>query len=214
MAEQKEYVKVNFKGQEININRVWGGHRFTDSELKHLENGETIHIQAKKANGDEFECDGNIQKQEYNGFDFWGFKMQPFKPKEKAEGIFAGIKIKFNRVWGGHRFTDEEVQKLLAGETIHIKGKKKNGDEFEYDGKITEQNYKGKSFWGFKNAKGDKSTEQTNDSFDEAKKTLENGGSIELDDAESDNISISSNETNDDSFNSSTESAFEEDDLF
>lgn len=32
--QKKEFIKLKFNGQEITINRVWGGHRFTDSELK------------------------------------------------------------------------------------------------------------------------------------------------------------------------------------
>lgn len=208
MADQKEYVKINFKGQEISINRVWGGHRFSDAEVKRLEKGETIHIKAKKANGDDFECDGNVQKQEYNGFKFWGFKMIPFKPKEKAEGTFAGIQIKFNRVWGEHRFSDDEVQKLLAGETIHITGKKKNGDSFECDGKLTEQEYEGRKFWGFKNVESKK--DSGGDSFDQAVDTLKNDGTI----AESDNTETNLGAETNNSSNDNLESQFDEDDLF
>lgn len=148
--QKKEFIKLKFNGQEITINRVWGGHRFTDPELKKLASGDSIHIKAKKTSGEEFECTGDIQKQEYNGYTFWGFKSLPPKRKEKATGTFEGREISFTRVWGGHRFTDEEVQKLLANEEISFSKTSQRGTEYTVKGKLMEQEYEGKTFFGFK----------------------------------------------------------------
>lgn len=75
---------------------------------------------------------------------------------EKATGIWSvsGEEVKFTRVWGGHRFTDEEVAALLAGQEIQLTGlKDKNGDEYGVQGKLDNQTYNGHDFIGFKNLK-------------------------------------------------------------
>lgn len=72
--------------------------------------------------------------------------------KEKyicPNGDFVGRS--FNRVWAGHRFTDEECRQLSAGETIVLTdAKKKNGDTFACEGHLEEQEYNGHPFLGFK----------------------------------------------------------------
>lgn len=71
--------------------------------------------------------------------------------KDKTSGNFGGKDIKFNRVFAGHKFTDGEVEKLLAGKEIFIEGcKSKKGNEFSCYGKLEKQKYKGKTFYGFK----------------------------------------------------------------
>lgn len=73
--------------------------------------------------------------------------------KEKAEGIWSvtGQAVKFNRVYSGHRFTDNEVVQLLAGEEISIFGliSAKTGNPYGVTGKLTEQEFKGHKFVGF-----------------------------------------------------------------
>lgn len=70
--------------------------------------------------------------------------------KEKATGERNGQEIKFNKSWGGHKFTDNEIVDLLAGKTIEFDFKKKNGDVGHVSGKLAQQTYKGHKFWGFK----------------------------------------------------------------
>jgi DNA topoisomerase-3 len=72
--------------------------------------------------------------------------------KEKATGIFNGETVSFNREWSGHRFTDDEVQALLRGEEIELYGVVgKSGKAFDVKGKLTQQTYNGKQFYGFEN---------------------------------------------------------------
>lgn len=56
-----------------------------------------------------------------------------------------GQDLSFKRMWGEHYFTDEEVAKLLDGETVSFKTSKG-----EASGVLAEQEYKGKTYWGFK----------------------------------------------------------------
>ena len=42
--------------------------------------------------------------------------------KEYASGKYQGkTEVTFSRVWGGHRFSDQEVEKLLAGEELELR---------------------------------------------------------------------------------------------
>lgn len=62
-----------------------------------------------------------------------------------------GEEISFKKEWGGHKFTEEEIEKLTSGETITIDGlKNRRGKTYSATGKIEEQNFKGRKFWGFK----------------------------------------------------------------
>lgn len=78
--------------------------------------------------------------------------MSDYVQKEKYEGVYfpTAETIKFNRTWGGHRFTDEECRILLAGESItftaHSDKKKK---DFTAHGRLEFQTYSGHDFWGF-----------------------------------------------------------------
>lgn len=71
--------------------------------------------------------------------------------KEKAEGVWQGEKIAFNRVWSGHRFSDSEVAALLAGEYVSFSAvSAKTGKKYNVTGSLHKQEYKGKEFIGFK----------------------------------------------------------------
>ena len=62
-----------------------------------------------------------------------------FPQKEKAEGVYrpSGETVKFNREWGGHRFTDAEVQSLLAGDEIEFQATSKvSGNPYIAHGKL------------------------------------------------------------------------------
>lgn len=69
--------------------------------------------------------------------------MNENAPKEKAEGVWNGESVRFSRVWRGHRFTDQEVEQLLAGQEISVKGLKgkTSGKEYGVHGKLTRQSF-------------------------------------------------------------------------
>ena len=73
--------------------------------------------------------------------------------KEKTEAdiyVPTGEKVAFNREWGGHKFTDEEVAKLLKGEEISFEAVSAKGYIYTAEGSLQKQKFKGKTFWGFK----------------------------------------------------------------
>ncbi len=71
--------------------------------------------------------------------------------KEKCQGIYqpTGQEVRFSREWAKHRFTDEEVHKLLAGETIAFQAQSRYGKPFRAVGRLAQQTYKNRPFWGF-----------------------------------------------------------------
>lgn len=84
-----------------------------------------------------------------------------YVPKEKTEAqVFAptGETVSFNKEWGGHTFTDEEVALLLAGEEISFEAVSSKGNTYTATGRLCKQKYQEKKgrkilrsgeFWGF-----------------------------------------------------------------
>lgn len=70
--------------------------------------------------------------------------------KEKCVGVWNGQNISFTRSWGGHRFTDEECEALLRGETISVYGlQSAKGTTYGVKGKLAKQTYRNATFIGF-----------------------------------------------------------------
>jgi DNA topoisomerase-3 len=71
--------------------------------------------------------------------------------KEKAEGHWSVTDedVHFNRSWGGHRFTDEEISLLLSGKEIAFSATSKAGKSYDVFGKLAKQKYNGHAYVGF-----------------------------------------------------------------
>lgn len=73
---------------------------------------------------------------------------------ERFEGTWNGEEVRPKRVWSGHRFTDEECGKLLAGEEIEITAfSVKTGKEFTCRGRLGRMTYNGVRYVGFERVK-------------------------------------------------------------
>lgn len=78
--------------------------------------------------------------------------MSEIAEKEYFEGTWAknGEHVRFNRVWSGHRFTDQECMDLLAGKDIEIQATSaRTGNDFSVVGALGENEFKGRTFIGF-----------------------------------------------------------------
>ena len=76
--------------------------------------------------------------------------LTEMKEVERVSGTFQGKPVKFKREWSGHVFTDEEVEKLLAGEEIVVEAiSSRTKKPFKVSGKLGEGEFKGKTFFGF-----------------------------------------------------------------
>ena len=159
-GEDVERFEGVWNGDNVSVKRIWSGHRFTDEEVEKLLNGEDIEIEAiSSKTGKPFKYKGHLANQVYKGKSFVGFEGDfvkdpnaPSDDAERFEGTWKKKKVNPKRVWSGHRFTDEECQKLLAGEEITIQAKSaKTGKMFKCKGKLEKQTYNGNEFVGFKN---------------------------------------------------------------
>lgn len=72
-----------------------------------------------------------------------------YEEKEKATGVWQGQDVSFSRVWSGHRFTDEEVKRLLNSETISFEVMNRYNRVSEVTGKLAVQTYRGRFYVGF-----------------------------------------------------------------
>lgn len=78
--------------------------------------------------------------------------------KEKFEGTWAknGEHVSFNREWGtnphwkGHRFTDDECEKLLSGAAISFDATSKKNTAYTAVGTLEEGEFNDRKFYGFK----------------------------------------------------------------
>lgn len=136
----------NWQGQEIQFNRVFAKHTFTDEEVQQLLAGQTITIDAKDKDDNDIKLTGKLAEQTYQGHNYIGFKTQ--RPGQ-VEGVWQGKQISYKGQFMDHVFTDDENTKLLAGETIHIITHK-DDKEYKVYGKLEVQTYQGRKYVGFK----------------------------------------------------------------
>ena len=69
--------------------------------------------------------------------------------KPQVTGMYNGKEVSFNAVWGKHTFTEDEIARLLAGETIKIDYTSKAGRKKTTTGKLGYKTFKGKKYFGF-----------------------------------------------------------------
>lgn len=154
MSEEIQKVNGTWKGMPVNIKKVWSGHKFTADECAKLFNDEIIEFEVTSKKGSTYTAKGKLEKQEFEGHEFIGFKPIFEEKKDEIErfnGKWNGKDVKVKRIWGGHRFTDEEVQCLLDGGTIVFDAVSKNtGNPYKAKGRLEEQSYEGRNFIGFK----------------------------------------------------------------
>jgi DNA topoisomerase-3 len=127
---EKEYFEGTWakNGQHVKFNRTWSGHRFTDQECMDLLAGKDIEITATSAKtGNEFSVVGALEESEFKGRKFVGFKADFSKPTAAAK---RGVAPKSML---GVKLTDEQREKIEAGEKVLIKGmkSKKTGKTFD-----------------------------------------------------------------------------------
>lgn len=149
-----ETVAVEWKGKQKKYIRQWGGHRFTDEEISHLAAGEEITFQTKYKSGDPVEVTGCLQEYDYKGKKHFGFRMNSLKNlnpgRERVPVKWDGKETSFARIFAGHRFTNEEIERLLQRKTIQFIGKNKQGDDCRVTGHLDMVLWNGKQFLGFK----------------------------------------------------------------
>jgi len=77
--------------------------------------------------------------------------ITPVKVKDKITGNWNGKTVQINSEWGGHTFSENELEDLFSGNSIKIEGLvNQYGEIYGVIGKLAAQEYKGHKFVGFK----------------------------------------------------------------
>lgn len=127
---EKEYFEGTWQktGAHVRFNRTWSGHRFTDQECMDLLAGKDIEITAtSKRTGDDFTVIGSFGEYEFEGRKCIGFIPDFTKPTSAAKrGVAPKMML-------GVKLTDEQREKIEAGEKVKVKGmkSKKSGKTFD-----------------------------------------------------------------------------------
>ncbi|MFJ6759945.1 hypothetical protein ACIQNK_33605 [Streptomyces sp. NPDC091273] len=106
----------------------------------------------------------------------------------RAEGVWQAApggptKVAFKKVWSGHEFSDDEVAKLLAGETISFEARPRENKPFPATGALGVGTFKGRKFVGFQLEVPDKPTKWSGRTFTPAEvAVLLAGQALEIDD--------------------------------
>lgn len=129
-AERKEFTN---NGVTHSYKLSFGNHNFTADEQAALETGQQIWFTTDSSYGERVVV-GKLGEQTYNGKNYYGFGGKSF-----------------NRKWSSHRFTDDEIDRLINGEEISFMYTAKTGKEYEAVGKLESGEYNGKPTYGFKN---------------------------------------------------------------
>lgn len=127
---EKEYFEGTWEktGAHVRFNRTWSGHRFTDQECMDLLAGKDIEITAtSKRTGDDFTVIGSFGEYEFEGRKCIGFIPDFTKPTSAAK---RGVAPKSML---GVKLTDEQREKIEAGEKVLVEGmkSKKSGKNFD-----------------------------------------------------------------------------------
>lgn len=127
---EKEYFEGTWEktGAHVRFNRTWSGHRFTDQECMDLLAGKDIEITAtSKRTGDDFTVIGSFGEYEFEGCKCIGFIPDFTKPTSAAKrGVAPKTML-------GVKLSDEQREKIEAGEKVLVKGmkSKKSGKNFD-----------------------------------------------------------------------------------
>lgn len=127
---EKEYFEGTWDktGAHVRFNRTWSGHRFTDQECMDLLAGKDIEITAtSKRTGGDFTVIGSFGEYEFEGRKCIGFIPDFTKPTSAAKrGVAPKMML-------GVKLTDEQREKIEAGEKVLVKGMKsrKSGKNFD-----------------------------------------------------------------------------------
>lgn len=165
MAVPAEYASGTWNGKQVRFKKTWGGHAFTDDEITRLLAGEEIVLTNLQGRSGPYGAKGRLEEQVYKGKKFVGFSSTGFvnadgsakaqsgpasNPDDYCEGTWKRKKIRFKRVWSGHRFTDQECVDLLAGKVVSFPATSKAGKQYTAKGKLEKQTFNGREFVGFK----------------------------------------------------------------
>lgn len=145
--QPKPKVKGVWNGREVQFSKEWGGHTFTDEEVKLLLDGKAIKIDALSKAGKPYNVIGALAEGSYNGSKFIGFKPDFNAVDQSDPYLYKGKS--WNHSFSGHDFTDAEMKSLINGETIDITATSKAGKPYTVSGQLEESEWNGRQIVRF-----------------------------------------------------------------
>ena len=139
LTKGAEKASGEWNGVPISFKREYYGHRFTDEEVQKLLNNEEIQFECT-FDGKTTPVVGKLEYATYEGYEYVRVKAK-VQRTDQVTGTWNGRQISIKNGYGEYKYTQEELDKLFAGETITIKYK-----GADYVGKLEEQTYKGHKF--------------------------------------------------------------------
>lgn len=124
-------------------------------QMRQIEEGSLDVEQTLDGVADVVRHDLAVMERNAEAFDIRAKAFAATQDVERASGTYRGKKVSFKRVWGandrweGHRFTDAEVERLLAGETIEFPAVSKKGSDYTATGSLKNYTFKGRKCFGF-----------------------------------------------------------------
>lgn len=146
-----EYYYGEFGGNEIRFKRKYMDHNFSDFDCEKLLAGETLEIVVTNRDDNKISISGKLEKQSIDGGpEFYGYKgIFPVR-EGYVRGTWKGKEITIKGSFSDHVFTETELERLFDDKSIVISYTGKSGDTQQVDGKIEQQSYQGRPFFGFK----------------------------------------------------------------
>ena len=117
----------------ITISKSYGDHEFTDKEIEKLFNGESVTITFNTQYGNSRTITGKIEKKDWpeKEIEFYTFVTHDLDNQQESniiEGVYQGQIIKFKNQFADYKFTDEDIKKLLNGNSIYCVITNSNGN--------------------------------------------------------------------------------------
>ena len=161
MVSMDDYATGEWNGKQVKFKKTWGGHDFSDDEIAKLLAGGEITIMGAQGRNGTYNVRGKLEEQTYKGKKFVGFNATVYLNDDGSEkqsnvnmddyyvGKWKGKQVKFKKTWTSHTFTEEEAEKLLAGEEISFTAKSKSGNDYTCKGRLANLSYNGVKYVGF-----------------------------------------------------------------
>ena len=147
-ATPKVIAKGVWNGREVQFNRTFMGHEYTDAEVQTLLSGGEIQFEATGKDGKKVKIKGVLAEQVYKGRKYVGLKGE-FMRDGYVTGNWQGKEITFKGSFMDHVFTPDEQEQLLAGKSVAIETHK-DGKTYNLTGQLAVQEYQGRKFVGYK----------------------------------------------------------------
>ena len=117
----KEYEPL---GMMVTMSKNYGSYQFSEEELDKLYKGDTIEINFTSQWGNTKHIKGRLDRRTWDDKNivFWAFVTEDLQSPEEniVTGIYQGQKIRFKNQFGTHKLTEDEIKRLLNGESIYV----------------------------------------------------------------------------------------------